>query len=148
LAWNEGSTVKLAAGGITLVALLAAFAASDRAAAEFNVCNETKSRVGVAIGHQAGDEWTTEGWWTVAPGACETILPAELTGRYYYIMARDWDKGGDWGGATPMCVQTKVFTIAGIEGCAERGFETTGFFEVDTGNAPNWTVELTEDGAE
>ena len=118
------------------------------AAAEFTVCNKTESRVGVAIGHATEQNWTTEGWWNLKPGDCETVLPGQLGGRYYYVMARDWDKGGDWGGATPMCTQTKVFTIVGVKDCKERGFDTSGFYEIDTGDEPNWTVQLTEDGVQ
>jgi len=126
---------------------LPAMAWAPPAAAEFTVCNQTESRVGVAVGYQGGGDWTTEGWWNLAPGACETVLPNQLTGRYYYVLARDWDQGGDWGGATPMCTQTKVFTIHGIEDCEERGYETSGFYEVDTGAEASWTVQLTAEGA-
>ncbi|NND49126.1 MAG: DUF1036 domain-containing protein [Rhizobiales bacterium] len=118
------------------------------ASAEFTVCNQTQSRVGVAIGYQGEKDWTTEGWWNLKPGGCETVLPGQLDGRYYYVLARDWDKGGDWGGATPMCTQTKVFTIDGIKDCKERGFDTSGFYEIDTGTQSNWKVQLTEGGVQ
>ena len=36
----------------------------------------------------------------------------------------------------------RIFTIRGIEACAERGFQQTGFFEVDTKEEPDWTVSL------
>lgn len=114
------------------------------ATADFMVCNKTKSRVGIAVGHQKDENWITEGWWNLTPGDCDAILPGDLDGRYYYIFARDWDKGGDWGGATPMCTQTKVFTIEGVEDCASRGFDTSGFYEIDTGEEKTWTVQLTE----
>ena len=38
----------------------------------------------------------------------------------------------------------KEFTIRGIEDCVARGFERTGFFEIDTGEQSSWTVQLTE----
>ena len=117
------------------------------ARADLTVCNQTSSRVGVAIGHQQSGEWSTEGWWNLTPGACEAILPGPLDGRFYYIFARDWDKGGDWGGTTPMCTQTKVFTISGVENCSERGYDTSGFFEIDIGTEEDWTVQLTDEGA-
>jgi uncharacterized membrane protein len=41
-----------------------------------------------------------------------------------------------------MCTQNKLFTIRGITGCAERGYQKTGFFEVDTGEELDWTIEL------
>lgn len=132
---------------VPALALAAFLAAPAPASAEFNVCNQTESRVGVAIGYLGDAEWATEGWWNLTPGACEAILPGPLSGRFYYIFARDWDKGGDWGGKTPMCTQTRVFTINGIKDCAQRGYDISGFFEVDTGSDENWTVQLTESGA-
>jgi hypothetical protein len=43
-----------------------------------------------------------------------------------------------------MCTRDKEFTIRGIEDCLARGFDRTGFFEVDTGEQRSWTVQLTE----
>ena len=36
-----------------------------------------------------------------------------------------------------------MFTIKGIEDCVARGYERSGFFEVDTGEQKSWTVQLT-----
>jgi hypothetical protein len=43
-----------------------------------------------------------------------------------------------------MCTRDKEFTIRGTEDCLARGFDRTGFFEVDTGEQRAWTVQLTE----
>ena len=43
-----------------------------------------------------------------------------------------------------MCTREKEFTIKGTADCLARGFDRTGFFEVDTGEQPSWTVQLTE----
>ena len=45
-----------------------------------------------------------------------------------------------------MCTRDKEFTIRGTEDCLARGFDRTGFFEVDTGEQRAWTVQLTETG--
>jgi uncharacterized membrane protein len=45
-----------------------------------------------------------------------------------------------------MCTRDKMFTIKGFEDCVARGFNPTGFFEVDTGEQKSWTVQLTEPG--
>jgi hypothetical protein len=45
-----------------------------------------------------------------------------------------------------MCTREKEFTIRGTEDCLARGFDRTGFFEVDTGEQRAWTVQLTETG--
>jgi uncharacterized membrane protein len=110
------------------------------------LCNRTNSRVGVAIGYKEKQRWTTEGWWNVAAGTCETIVAGTLVSRFYYVYAVDYDRGGVWGGKAAMCTRDKMFTINGIEDCVARGFEKTGFFEVDTGEQKSWTVQLTEPG--
>ena len=104
------------------------------------------NRVGVAIGYKEGRRWTTEGWWNIAAASCETLMAGPLVSRFYYIYALDYDQGGAWGGKAMLCTRDKMFTIHGIEDCVARGFERTGFFEVDTGEQPSWTVQLTEPG--
>ncbi len=110
------------------------------------LCNKTGSRIGIAIGYKENREWITEGWWNVAGGSCETLMAGPLVGRFYYIYAVDYDQGGIWGGKAAMCTRDKMFTIRGIEDCVARGFETNGFFEVDTGEQKSWTVQLPAPG--
>ena len=114
------------------------------AAADFRLCNNTSSRVGIALGYKDAEGWTTEGWWNVSSRACETLLRGTLVARYYYIYAIDYDRGGEWSGQAFMCSRDKEFTIRGAENCLARGFDRTGFFEVDTGEQRAWTVQLTD----
>jgi uncharacterized membrane protein len=114
------------------------------AKADFRLCNNTGSRVGVAIGYKDAEGWTTEGWWNVASRSCETLLRGALVARYYYIYAVDYDRGGEWSGKAYMCSREKEFTIRGTENCLARGYDRTGFFEVDTGEQRSWTVQLTD----
>ena len=113
-------------------------------AADFRLCNNTSSRVGIALGYKDDDGWTTEGWWNVSSRSCETLLRGKLVARYYYIYALDYDRGGEWSGQAFMCSRDKEFTIKGAENCLARGFDRTGYFEVDTGEQRSWTVQLTE----
>jgi uncharacterized membrane protein len=135
------------AGGALLAGLsmtLALAASSTPAAADFRLCNNTGSRVGVAVGYKDADGWTTEGWWNLPSRTCETVLKGNLVARYYYVYAIDYDHGGEWMGQAYMCTRDKEFTIRGISDCLARGFDRTGFFEVDTGEQRAWTVQLTE----
>jgi len=117
------------------------------AAADFRMCNQTPSRVGVAIGYKDKDGWTTEGWWNLPTRTCETLLRGTLVARYYYIYAVDYDRGGEWSGQAYMCTRDKEFTVRGTEDCLARGYDRTGFFEVDTGEQQSWTVTLTDAGS-
>jgi uncharacterized membrane protein len=127
-----------------LPALLFATIATSSAWADFRLCNNTGSRAGVAIGYKDAEGWTTEGWWNISPRSCETLLRGALVARYYYIYAVDYDRGGEWSGRAFMCSRDKEFTIRGTDNCLARGFDRTGFFEVDTGEQRSWTVQLTD----
>jgi uncharacterized membrane protein len=112
--------------------------------ADLKLCNTTSSRIGVAIGYQDPTGWTTEGWWNVAAQTCETLYKGALSSRFYYIHAIDYDRGGEWAGKSVMCTADKAFTIRGVQDCSRRGYKGTGFFEVDTLEAKDWTIRLTD----
>jgi uncharacterized membrane protein len=114
------------------------------ALADFRLCNVTGSRVGVAIGYAIGKNWVSEGWWNIDASKCETVLKGPLVARYYYVYALDYDHGGEWGGKSFMCTRRHEFTIRGLNDCRSRGFDRTGFFEIDTGEQRSWIVQLTE----
>ncbi|MTI45043.1 putative membrane protein [Roseibium hamelinense] len=114
------------------------------AKADLRLCNKTESQVGIAIGYKDKSDWVTEGWWNLSANSCETLVPGSLVSRYYYIYAVDYDQFGEWGGRAFMCTREREFTIRGIEDCVARGYERTGFFEIDTGEQSSWTVQLTE----
>jgi uncharacterized membrane protein len=133
-----------AALATTLLAMVAGSAGAARA--DLRICNTTQSRIGVALGFFDGQNWTTEGWWNLKPSSCETLLKGKLPQQFYYVHAVDYDRGGEWGGSVKMCVRDREFTINGNRNCLARGFDQVGFFEVDTGQQENWTVELRDPG--
>ena len=115
------------------------------AKADLKLCNNTSSTVQVAVGYKDKDGWASEGWWTAKPPACINLLKGGHIARFYYIYAVDRDKGGSWGGKAMICMKDKIFTIRGLEHCADRGYQQQGFFEVDTGEKIDWTVSLSSD---
>ena len=124
--------------------LAVTIAGAGPAAADFRLCNNTGSRVGISIGYKDSEGWTTEGWWNLSARTCETLVKGALVARFYYVYAVDYDRGGEWSGKAFMCTRDKEFTIRGIEDCLARGYDRTGFFEVDTSEQRSWTVQLTE----
>lgn len=110
------------------------------------VCNQTRNPVSVAFGYGDATGWRSEGWWLIdANGGCETIFTGDLTVRsYYYFYAIDDISGGAWEGNFIMCTRDENFTIFNVDDCLARGYERTGFFEIDTKKASDWTVQLTE----
>jgi uncharacterized membrane protein len=134
----------LAGLALCIVTMFSLSASVRPAAADFRLCNNTGSRVGVAVGYKDNDGWTTEGWWNLPSRTCETVLKGTLVARFYYVYAIDYDHGGEWTGRSYMCTRDKEFTIRGIGDCLAHGYDRTGFFEVDTAEQHTWTVQLTE----
>ena len=106
------------------------------------LCNMTPSRVGVSIGFKSTKGWVSEGWWNIASNTCETVVTGKLINRYYYLHVLDYDQSGEWSGKLNMCTDDEPYEIVGVENCSKRGYNRTGFFEVDTGEEPGWTVRL------
>lgn len=119
------------------------FAAAP-ALADLRVCNQTANPISVSLGYRAERGWQSEGWWIAPPEDCANVYQGDLNARYYYLFAADDLGGGAWQGEVFMCTQDETFTIFGVEDCLARGYERTGFFEVDTGERQNWTLQLTE----
>lgn len=129
---------------IALLSLSIPVIGAGTARADLQVCNQTDSQVGIAVGYKGQDGWITEGWWNLTPKGCEVLLSGPLVARYYYIYGVDYDLGGEWTGTSFMCTRDQEFTIAGTENCVAQGNELTGFLEIDTGSERQWTVQLTE----
>ncbi len=135
--------------GLALIVMLlgGAFAAVTPAYADLRVCNETADPVSIALGYRAERGWQSEGWWVAAPSQCATVFQGNLNSRFFYMFAADDIGGGAWDGNVFMCTRDDSFTIFGVEDCLARGYERTGFFEVDTQNKSDWTLQLTDPAA-
>jgi uncharacterized membrane protein len=127
-----------------LIASLMFFSLPARA--DLRVCNETANPLTVALGYRAERGWMSEGWWQTPPGDCRVLYQGDLERRFYYVFAADDIGGGEWDGSVFMCTRDETFTIFGVEDCLARGYERTGFFEIDTQNRSDWTLQLTDDG--
>ena len=130
----------LAVLGFALTAL--AFSAVP-ARADLRVCNQSSNQVSIALGYRATKGWESEGWWVAPAGKCAIVYQGDLHSRFFYLYVADDIGGGTWDGKNLMCTRDETFTIFGIEDCLARGYEQTGFFEVDTQNKTDWTLQLT-----
>ena len=118
------------------------------AKADLKLCNNTSSRIGVAIGYKSKKGWVSEGWWNISSKTCKVLLKGNLVSRYYYVHGVDYDHGSeggnDWAGKTYLCLKNKEFSITGVHDCKKRGYQRSGFYEIDTGDANDWTIRLTD----
>ncbi|MEQ8293067.1 MAG: DUF1036 domain-containing protein [Roseovarius sp.] len=102
------------------------------AMAGLEICNDTGVSQSVSVGYKQGEDWVSEGWWTIAPGACAEPVGGALTNRYYYYRATA--AGQDFRGDGYMfCTQGEAYTIVGDTDCAARGYEAADFAVIDTG---------------
>ncbi len=125
-------------------ALILVACAAAPARADFAVCNKSAHSAKLAFGRFNGTGWMSEGWWTIPPGKCETLLNGALKARYYYLYASDGG-AGTWDGSKGFCVGTGAkFAIVGRGHCAARGYDRKGFFEVDTGQKAGWVHNLSD----
>lgn len=129
------------------LALSALVASAAPARADLRVCNQSSNQVSVAFGYRAEKGWQSEGWWVAPARQCAIVYQGDLTSvksRFFYLYVADDVGGGAWDGSVFMCTRDESFTIFGVEDCLARGYERTGFFEVDTQNKPDWTLQLTD----
>ena len=132
---------------LSLATLASCLLAASTARADFRLCNNTSGRISISIAYTDGRNWLAEGWWNLRPTVCETLLRGPLAAQFYYVYAMD-ERGGEWKGKAFMCTRDREFRIDGRDDCFARGYDRTGFFEIDTGrDAKNWTVQLTDPGA-
>ena len=118
----DRSSARMTAGLMPALAFAVLCLWNSSAAADFRLCNNTSSRVGIALGYKDADGWTTEGWWNVSLARpARRLLRGTLVARFYYIYALDYDRGGEWSGQAFMCSRDKEFTIKGTENCLARG---------------------------
>ena len=129
---------------VLILASALAAAGAARARADFRMCNNTANRVSISLAYTDAKGWVSEGWWNLKPTDCDTLLRGALAAQFYYVYAMD-ERGGEWKGRAFMCTSDREFKIEGRQDCFVRGYDRTGFFEVDTGKeAKNWTVQLTD----
>ena len=129
-----------------LAALACATVLAAPARADFRICNQTPNRVSISLAYSEGANWVSEGWWNLKPTDCQALLRGALAAEFYYVYAMD-ERGGEWKGRTFMCTSDREFKIDGRQDCYVRGYDRSGFFEIDTGkDAKDWTVQLTDPG--
>ena len=129
---------------LTIASVAGVFFSTQEAKADFRVCNDTSSLVGVALGYREEGRWVSEGWFRIPAETCNSVIKGTLNSRFYYIYAEDSSQGGQWRGDIFLCTDEIEFKIEGVEDCFKRGYIRSGFFEIDTGNRSDWLTRLTD----
>lgn len=111
---------------LSVGALTGMIVAASPAWAALKICNETPEQRAVAIGYEADEGWTSEGWWNIAPGNCQNVIDGALTKVAYYYRAAYASENFD-GEGYKFCTNKTAFTIVGDRNCSDRGFKEKGF---------------------
>ena len=104
------------------------------ARAELKFCNQSGQQASIAIGYKGDQDWTSEGWWTVADGDCTVPVAGDLPLGHYYWRATSPD-GAFVTENYYFCTSSKAFTIVGDTECEDRGYRREAFNEVETPEA-------------
>ena len=130
---------------LAVAALLLSLGVATEAQAKLTICNKTEIAALVALGRFDGKDWLSEGWWRVPAKSCADIVQGPLTARFYYLRGMQEGVDGAWdSNRFFFCVSKDNFTIRGRKQCHERGYKEAGFFEIDTGDYPSWTHNLSD----
>jgi uncharacterized membrane protein len=137
--------------GAVLASLISA---SLPAQASVEFCNKLPDDIIVAIAYSPKDApgtstggdlaTTTEGWWTVNPGKCETV--SQVNAASVWLYEHTITKDGRIAGTSMLCVKShasfKVDERFGKEGdkCQE-GWNLRGFRRLDA-DKTNWTINV------
>jgi uncharacterized membrane protein len=105
------------------------------------ICNDTGTKLYVAIGFQENDDWSSRGWFSVSPRECINPVHGALPNRYYYYYAEGGNLvygGGDNSGF--FCIHPKdKFYYSQAPGCTGKNFR-----RIDVGESDQYTFSLTE----
>ncbi len=135
----------LVALGLAIVPGVAGFAPAQ---ATLKLCNETSYMLETAVAHKTGSKWRVEGWWTIQPGKCETVIKGEMKKDDYYTFARSISghTGGQkaWGGHFAFCTGEGTFSITSDGNCESGGYTQYGFARIDHKSESSWSTTFTE----
>lgn len=127
---------------LSALAFLFAFAALP-AQAQLEICNKTAAPYSLAVAYETEADVVSQGWWTVAPDKCETVVTGELKRRYFYHYAISRPLNVEWNGNFTFCVDDDPqFRITGASDCEQRSFRTLGFRQIDVGTNKAYTLDI------
>lgn len=125
-------------------------AQTARAAEGFQLCNRTKLTVRYAKAYSTTTKEdrlsgktqvvTSEGWFSLAPGACGVAWPGKLEFRFYLIYAEATASNRIWSGNISVCVENSSFKLVGPQCPTSKNHRM--FFVVDTGDGDRYTYDL------
>jgi uncharacterized membrane protein len=129
-------------GLFSVLAIALAFFAQP-AAAQLDICNKTPAALSVAIAYETDADVVSQGWWTIDPDKCETVITSELNKPYYYHYAVSRALNVEWAGTFNFCSNDDPqFRISGASDCEQRNFRVQGFRQSDVGTNKRFSLDI------
>lgn len=128
-----------------LIDALEAAAIRRNAEAGLIVCNETESRVAIALGRQRDEIWEARGWWRLDAGGCARVIAEHLTSANAWFYAeRTGEAGGRLqGGTENFCYSPSRFVSETREDCITHGYAAALFRQIPDPVEGTSRVDLT-----
>eukprot|EP01124_Arcella_intermedia_P021220 TRINITY_DN2929_c0_g1_i1.p1 TRINITY_DN2929_c0_g1~~TRINITY_DN2929_c0_g1_i1.p1 ORF type:complete len:155 (-),score=7.08 TRINITY_DN2929_c0_g1_i1:38-502(-) len=104
-------------------------------------CNKAGYSISASVGFHEGDTWSSRGWYLIDSGDCSNVITGDLNDRFYYAYAMSTG-GHVWSGSYTFCTLPTKYYIYGDMNCGSRGYNTTGFSQVDVGNNLGYTLNF------
>ena len=129
--------------GILTASALMLGASAGAALADLSYCNASAGPIRLAVAEAGQGYVTSQGWYKLAPGACNTVHYGEFDANYYYLT----DEPGFRGNGHTFCLGTEEnFWIDDSTNCQAQGFRGADFRQVAI-SGPNDSILLNLDGA-
>ncbi|HEX2652384.1 MAG TPA: DUF1036 domain-containing protein, partial [Xanthobacteraceae bacterium] len=117
-----------------LLAFVMSALISQRALADFHLCNRTSYVLDIAIGLENKDAVATRGWFRIEPGQCNLILQGALEADTTYIHTRALAVYGaaplPQGGHADLCIADGNFVIAAARSCPRSAQRLVRFMAI------------------
>ncbi|GJL94248.1 MAG: membrane protein [Hyphococcus sp.] len=112
----------------------------------FFYCNKTDNDVWSAIAQPEGEKnYTSKGWWKLAPGECSKILKGELQHDHYYIygvIEEAMNERQITNGQKSFCVNAVMFSVDDKTECSVQELDEASFRRVEIGGAASATFDF------
>ncbi len=129
-----------------LIDALEAAARETLAQTGLRVCNKTTMPVWTAYGRRKAKAWESRGWWSIAPGACTSLISGLLADKEIYFYAGLVQNNAEHPLASArekFCVSDILFAIDGRRKCTDRGYYERNFALYKNVGGKGITITLT-----
>lgn len=138
-----------------LISALIPAAEAARDTVGLDICNDSTNPIFSAIAIQQDGNWTSRGWWPIAPGSCVKPMDRSLVGMQAHVFALQEAKTEDGQPLAdrrlrsesvtpaPFCIAEARFAALGRENCLEQGYAVVDFRPVPS-DVDGQVIRLTD----